>query len=167
MQDRNKIHRKGKFNLFDVFVILIIVAVIAAGTVFLTNRNIVDPTDSVTTKIEYQILFQSLDFELTNSPQVNDSVKDGTSGNNLGIISDVQVGSYSTFVKNLNTKTMSYVTVPEKYNVTLTIQSEAVIRNNTIFVDDRKIKISEESILLRSKHFAGSGTCVGIKILDE
>ena len=167
MQDRSPIHRrKGKFNLFDVFVILIIVGVIAAGTMFLTNRNLVE-TDTATKNIEYQVLIESLDPDIANSALVNDPVKDGISGNHLGIITAVRVDPYYTYVKNQKDKTMNYVTLPGKFNVTLTIQSKADMRDNTLFVDDRKIKISDESMILRSKHFAGSGICVAIKILDQ
>lgn len=157
--------QRGNFNLFDVFVILLIIGAIA-GVWYLFFRDSGAVVAQETKLIEYQMEFTDQYSDLKNAPKAGDLVTDADKSNQIGTIYDVKTTEYKKEIHVAASGDLALSRIPGKYNIILTIRAQATVDKGAFYVDGRIIRNGEE-ISIKSTHFVGSGECVGVKEITE
>lgn len=119
--------KKGKFNLIDFLLIVIILAVIASLVyVFLPYSFVKNITADETLEIQYTLELTGIDEEYLESIKENDIVLDSVSKSNIGTVAAVDYSiQYTELVYNETEKVGLLSPVAGKYNVVVTVSATA------------------------------------------
>ncbi len=152
--------KKAKINVFDIFIALIVVAAIAVVYMFFTSRdNIVEVNSNAT--VTYKVEFQNVYDEIAYTTKIGDPIRDGVSKINVGEIVDFDVSPTIRVTEDTIAGVAKNVVVPERFNVTLTIEAPAVVTDGSVSVNGTDILVGQQ-MHMQSKHFSGSGFCVAV-----
>ncbi len=125
--------KKGRFNIIDGIVVLVIVVIIA-GAVYKfhgldkTSKNVNMQT------VTYQMKIEALRDYVFNNIKVGDTVYDYTSNNAIGTITNIE---WDDAVRALYTKDGRTVAAPveNRYDVIITIEAQATENNGMYSVN--------------------------------
>ncbi|MEE1043229.1 MAG: DUF4330 family protein [Clostridia bacterium] len=121
---------KTKFNIIDLVILIIIVAIIAVGCIIyfnMTNDKTVVETN--TTKIEFVVEVRDVSEDAANSFIVGDLVTFGESTSGRGVISDVEVVPYKKWVNDMEDGEVIISEVPGRYTANVTISADVTKSN--------------------------------------
>lgn len=158
MMDRIK-EKKGKFNIFDALLILLILAVIAGGVFFFLRKNTSTATDANTkeTPIHYTIRYRMISDQLHVVLQTGDTVYFTAHKTVAGKI--VSVSAMQTETSEFSMNENMYVTAPypgyTDYYVTIEAMAEKV--NNVYTIDNNSIAVGN-TLYMRTDAFASEAT---------
>ncbi|MBE5039198.1 DUF4330 domain-containing protein [Ructibacterium gallinarum] len=146
---------KPKFNAIDFVILILLIAALAAGSLFLSKRsNQKGVTQNA--KIEFMVELTSQEKEFADLPQVGDSVSVGEKEKMPATVTKVEV---------LPAKTMGYdtvngrifeTTVPDRYDVQITLQGDGMETENTLEINNNAIRVGMGAAM-KSKNWAGFG----------
>lgn len=125
--------KKHKFNWVDLLVVLLVVLLIAGAVYKFRGNNVTSgtvPMDPVT----YTVQISNTRKGLADAIQPGDTIYDGDSGNAVGTVASVNVQD----ARKLMTKddgTVVWALLEDRYDVTITIEAQAVISGNTCMVN--------------------------------
>ncbi|MBR0276984.1 MAG: DUF4330 family protein [Clostridia bacterium] len=145
--------KKTKFNVIDVIIVFLIIAIIAAGVYFYIAKfkNSKD-SNSNTVNIEFTIEVNGLTQDAAYSFTEGDEVSFGESASGSGKIKKVEVDTYKKIAKDTEKGEFLFSEVPGEYTVKVTISSDV---NKT----DTYYKSGEEFIAIgREMPFNAKGS---------
>lgn len=159
MADKSK-----KINIVDVFVIIIIIAAIAF-TYFKFNMSEHADVTSSNVKAEYTILVSSLRDFTIDEFCAGDKVYDDESGKYIGTIKDIKIeDSYDYITKTDGT--VVYARLPQRYNVKLIMEADAVLNDKGIAVSGAKTLHSNQKIVIYTQKVQTEGQVLDVRTVE-
>jgi hypothetical protein len=153
-----------KINIVDVFVIIIIVAAIAF-TYFKFNMSEHADVTSSNVKAEYTILINALRDFTIDEFSVGDKVYDNESGKYIGTIKDIKTeDSYDYITKNDGT--VVYSKMPERYDVRLYMEADAVLNDKGIAVSGAKTLHNNQKIVVYTQKVQTEGQVLDVRTVE-
>ena len=152
---------KVRFNIIDVLIIVMILALAAGGyyKVFVTNKQLAQQEQ----QIEYQILISEVRQPTVDAFQSGQQVQDLKSNVVLGTIIGKEVSRARESVPTSDGR-LVMAEIPEKYNILLTLRASAVVSENNIMVANKEVKIGQKTDI-KTARAASSGVVYGLKLL--
>ena len=158
--------RKMRFNIIDLLLIVIAVAVVAALLyVFLPNSFIKSIFADESVTIQYAIEFKGVDEAFLESIKENDIVIDSVTKAELGTVTAVDYSTQYTELKYDEESGNGVLSVvPNKHNVIVTITATAAHDADKGYtVGGLRIAVGE-LIAVRFPNFTGEGYCISVPI---
>ena len=126
----------GKINIVDLLVIVIIVVAIAV-TYFKFNLSAHSDVTNSNGQVQYTLVTKAVRMYTVNQLVVGDKIFDEESGKCVGEIVNVEYKpAYDYVIKTDGTPV--YNPIPEKYDVSVTVCSDAVINDSGISANGAK-----------------------------
>ncbi len=162
-----KTERKKKhgINFIDVAIVVIVIAVLAAGFYFINHMSSTRGAGE-NVQISYRLEIDDVPEEISTAPMVGDVLIDSGSKSELGTIVAVERQPMTKQITDYESKEMRTAEVPGKFKVILTCESPALSTEEKITVNSCRIATGS-GIDFRSKHFSGHGICISSKILED
>lgn len=140
----------GKFNILDLFIIIMIL-ILAAGGFYKISR--VNPTDNIRPKpVELKIIVINREKIGVDMIKVGDILKEYDTGTVLGEIKEVEVHPASTEVITTEGE-IKIAEIPDRYDLIITIDGEAIVTENSIISGKSELRIGSK-LVLRTKTYA-------------
>ena len=154
--EKKQMKKKHRFNLFDVLIIVLVIAV-AAAVFWFFNRDKGGTILAAGTKVTYQLEITNVPQEVAYSPRIGDYVKEGVRKVRLGKIVGVDVQPYEKLTRNLIDDTINLTPVPDRYTVVITCEADGKLSGGRVSVNGHVFGVGSE-IALQSKNFAGTSS---------
>lgn len=153
---------KAKFNIIDALIILLIIAVGAAGYLFLNGRSEVVSNDK-NVKIRYNIELSEKGEYMTDLFKEGDRVTVGEKEKLPAVIvgAEVKPAVQSSF-DEVNGRYIN-AEIPEKYDIVLTLESDATDSAGQVSVAGSAVRVGS-STMVKGRNFAGNGYITDLKI---
>ncbi len=164
-----KSNSKPRFNCIDFIIILIVAAVVAVGIYMIMpkggsssdgaavgNRNV---------KATIEIEFMKKDEFLTELPKVGDNVTIGVKEKMPAVVTKVESRPAEEISYDLSVGTASWQTIPNKYDIYVTMEADAVETESQININGSPIRIGDNDAV-RSKGWAGHGFVTKLDISE-
>ncbi len=153
--------KKVRFNAVDVVIILLVLALIAAGLYLfvLRDRGTDAVTGSETSRIEYVVEIKKVEEQYAGAVTAGQSVEDAVWRHMIGTVVGVEVTDYaeSLFDNETNTEKTAYL---DGYvNMKITIEADAVETDAHFTVNGTVICVGE-LYSFRFPEFYGNGYCI-------
>lgn len=158
---------KPKFNLIDGLIIILVLAVIAAGIIFMTGNT---PTDSSVaaqnTIAEYSVQFTQSEmslFDSINAAKENGEtvVWVGEKERFEGRIKEVIAVPATKITTNYRTGKAVLGEYPDLYDITITLESDVLETPSSITAAGTAITVGSE-VAVKGKGFAGYGFIIDL-----
>lgn len=164
----SKRKRSGRFNIIDLFLVLIALALVAAllyiFAPFSTVKNLIS---SEKTTMEYTVEFVGVDKTFVNKIQKNDIVVDAVSKNHIGTVEAADYNyAYTQFESIQKGDAIEGVLVehPDKCNVIVTISAEAThVPGKGYSVNQYRIAVGEKMNLI-FPNYMGECYCIDLSV---
>lgn len=157
----------GKISIVDVVVILVVLVMGAA--IYYKTHQPQTGNKVTTTKIVYEMQLQNQPQYVVDAIKVGDHMydKDRSTGGSLGEILDIQVAP-GTKQAELSDGTVAMVPCEGYYNVTLTLQAEALIESDGNYAVNRIYDLGVNSTRnFNTKYAYFVGTISSIELAGE
>ena len=161
----NTKHNQGKFNLIDLFVILILLAIVFA-VVFLidpfsTNAFRGEEKNVV---LEYIIQIDYVEASLTDNIRLGDETLNATNKTSLGRVSAIRNDIlYSEAYYNSEADVVYMQEYPDRYNLQITITSDAIYEEGKGYsIKGSRIAVGRQYSLM-FPNYLGSGYCIAVR----
>lgn len=159
-------NKKRRFNTVDTLIVLLILAVVAAGGIFLkmtAQKN--GGADSF--EVEYVIEFRTVRDEFTDNIEVGTQIVDSAKKYRLGEV----IGVSSTPAKytgvDLNSGELVYYDYPEHSDMSVTIRTTAVLDDDGMYIIDNGYRMSVgTTVYVRTPNYVGTGYCTKFKKME-
>ena len=159
---------KPKFNLMDAFIIVLILAVATVGVLFVKSKTSSGNSETVT--VRYSVEFKEKDAELgemfklalENGESATVTEKDKIPAK----IVDVEVVPSTMIVANSNTGKLTKSEIEGKYDIIVTLESEATETDKDISLGATPIAVGEE-LAVHGRGISGFGYTVAINYGGE
>ena len=125
--------RKGKFNIIDGIVILVIIVLIC-GAVYKFRGLDKTKKNTAMTPITHEFTIESLRNYAFENLQVGDTVYDYTSGNAIGTISNIEWKDAVEPFYTIDGQTVE-APVENRYDAVVTVEAQASESDGVYFVD--------------------------------
>lgn len=157
----SKKQEQVRFNFVDAVIILLVLALIAAGAykLLFVNRALALQNS----QIEFKVFVEEVRMPTVESIIEGQPVRDVQTNTPLGTVKGVEAAPYQEAVPTWDGKVVM-ADVPEKYNVIITMESPAIVTDNNIMIGNKEIKIGAQ-ISVKSNIFSVTGIVFGAKEL--
>ena len=159
-----KTNNKKRINMFDLIVLLAVIAVVAFGIYALVGRG----------DAQKQTVSSNVTFTLEAARQPKDMLRyisegqivyDSTNKTALGTIVAIHETPARLLVENHDRQTVEYAKVPEKIDLVLEVEAKANIASPDITVDTVSLKIGKQ-VHCTAGDAAFTSTIIGVE-MDE
>ncbi len=152
-----------KINIFDIFLVLILISVLVVGYVYMSGKTIVKDKET----IEYSILVEDISLETASQIGVGETVYNSVNGKPIGVIKKINVSEYQEDFFDKNTGEYRKVVKIEHYSVEMVVETEAENRNGIYYTGDLKISIGTNAYL-RGQNYVCHGRFMGVlEVIDS
>ncbi|NLY84885.1 MAG: DUF4330 domain-containing protein [Tissierellia bacterium] len=148
-----------KIGIIDILIVIVLVA----GIFFLINpyRSKVDEGKS-TIPIVYTFETVEVGEEFVKQLEIGKDVYNSSKNYYLGKIKDFRVKPYKEEFEDREKGVILLVPYPDRYNVEIDIEANAIIENDVIKVDREEIRVGTY-LPIKGKSFASFGYIIGIE----
>lgn len=156
---------KGKLNIIDGLILLLLIGIIGTGAVayrYVTNVGHASDGGKI---VQYDIELAGKEKFVVDAIQVGDEVKDSVRGNYLGRIVNIQVLPATQIATNSAEGKFVKALIPDKFDVVITLEANGVVTPNRVSAEGVEIKIGKE-MFVKGKGYGSQGFVTGIRF-DE
>ncbi len=161
---------KPKFNIIDGLIVLLVVAIIAAGIYLLGGNNQTDGTGTENTTAIFQLQLTKADESLYNkflaAMEAEETVWIGVKERFPGKIDMLEKAPASKITTNIQTGTAVVAEDPNLFDITIHITTPVLETPSGITAAGTPIRVGEE-VAVRGKGFAGYGFVIDLKTVTE
>ena len=162
---------KPKFNLLDGIILLLIVAIAAAGVFLLTGRKSDNAAvDTQNTTAVFSVQFTKVDASVYDkfkaAMESGESVWVGIKERFEGKIEGLECGPSTKLTTNFRSGKAYLAEDPTTYAVTVTINTAVVETGSSISASGTAIRVGEETSV-RGKGFAGFGFVTDLRTVSQ
>ena len=153
---------KRKFNIFDVLIIVVLIAVAAVGYKMLskTSEETVESVSDVTFTVE----ITNCENDLKNQIQPGDDIYDSKKGGYYGKVVDVYSKPSTSTVANTEDGNYELIEYQNRENVYITIKGTPTsMTDANIQFASQKVKVGTMAYL-KSKNYVGYGYVIDLDI---
>jgi hypothetical protein len=151
--------KKRRFNLFDLIVLIVVVALAFGAYLFLGRSE--GAAAGTAVKVTYQVEITHVREQIKDSATVGDPVIDAVKRYRLGTLTRVNVLPQEEIVANRAQQTLIETRNPYLYKVQLTIEADGMLRDGQVTVDGATILVGGR-MSVRTAHFSGTGYCISM-----
>lgn len=159
---------KPKFNLMDLIIVLVVLAVIGAGG-FMLSKNLpgqdAGDTGSRKVKVEYQLEVTDKREAYTTLAKPGDSVTIGDKEKLPAVVKDVEVQPYSKVGFDGLNGGAAWNEVPDRYTVVYTLESDAVDSDKSVAVNGTAVRVGSATTI-KGNGYAGYGYILTVKVAE-
>ena len=159
---RTKGSKEGRFNFVDFFLLLIIVAMIAALVIYIVpglSEKLIDRDEN---EITFTIEFKGVDEAFVSNISIGDSIHDSSKNYQLGRVKAIESYAYTKLVYNEYTGVAEMCEVEGKKNIIVTVTATAVYTDGEGYsIGGERISVGSE-YFIRMSGFSGSAYCIGV-----
>ncbi len=149
----------GKINILDFLIILLAVVVLVGGLYIYTSRKAVDNQPTTPIEIDIELV---LTKEQEEAIEVGQTVTNTKNGAVVGIIYDKKVSEQIEIFSNQIKGEFVQSVVPGRYNVVISLNSNALVEADRISISGLEINIGRPISIKCG--FIGSGYFIGIRL---
>ena len=153
---------KVKFNGMDVFILVVLVMVIAAGAYFLSGGSDAVVTVAENVNVTATVELTSQDKAFTELVAVGDVVYIGEKEKAKAIVSDVEVNPAKSTGYDIIEGRVLRSEIPDVYDVKISFAGSGVETESAVQLDGSAIRVGEK-VVLSSKNWAGKGYVIGLE----
>lgn len=140
----------GKFNILDLFIIVMIIVLGIGGFYKIRKTN---PTDIIIPKpVELKISVIEREKFGIDMMEEGDILKEYDTGTVLGEIKKIEVNPATAEVTNADGE-IKIAEIPDRYDLLITIDGKAIITENSIISGKSELRIGSK-LVLRTKTYA-------------
>lgn len=166
-----KTNSKPRFNSIDLIIILVIAAVIAAAIYMLMPRKAASTDEaaavgSKNVKATIQVEFTKKEAYLTELPKAGDSVTIGVKEKMPAVVTKVEAVPAEDISYDLRVGSASWQTIPNKYDIYVTMEADAVETQGEVKINGSAIRIGDDDAV-RAKGWAGHGFITQLDVSDN
>lgn len=158
------IDKKGKLfskvNIIDLFVVIFVIAAVAV-TFFKFNATPGRSSTEANAVIEYSLKISDVRDFTAKQFEKGDSIYDDESGKYIGKITDVDVKDAIGYVLKAD-GTHNKTTKPERYDVTITLETAGKINDTGYFADGVKQISPHSTIIISNNKLKTTSTVVKV-----
>ena len=155
--------KKFYFNFIDVFLIVVLLAAVAALVFFVRERQIVTETGNKNTvELLYKIEVSPMREEFRNLVEVGNTTIDTVYMTEIGEITEVSYSSCYYIGNDPNTGAPVSTIYPGRVTMILTVKATAVETQSGYEIGRRHLVLGD-TISFRVPDFTGTGTCIAIE----
>ena len=143
----------GRLSLFDIIIILVLIAVVIFAAYFL----FLPKTSGDTAEVTYRVLLERQPYGLDNNIAVGDKVYNKTDNYEMGEIISFTTREYEDAVYNEKTGTAKMQKYPGKQTIELIIKGNFINREDRFYYNDTGLS-SNTQLTFISKNFNAYGT---------
>ncbi len=151
-----------KFNVMDIIIVLILLAVIGAGVLLLGGGAETGSAETKTIQLQVELAKQEEAF--TKLPKVGDKAAIGVKEKMEVTVTNVEVKPATTTSEDALNGTRPLVEIPERYDVLITLEGEGVETDAAVKLNDVAARVGDEAVI-KSKNWAGVGIFLGVEVL--
>ncbi len=152
----------GKVSIIDVLIVLILVlAAIFAAKFFKTNDKAASAT-----KIHYTVQINKVEEDVYNAIVDGTAVFDSVKNTPLGKVVSHDKTPYKEVNEDIINGKYVVNTIPDLYNVLVTIEADAYVTDSSIKVGKNIIRVNAR-LDINTKDFLGTTYVVGLKVLED
>ncbi|GFN34313.1 DUF4330 domain-containing protein [Tepidimicrobium xylanilyticum] len=153
----------GKFNILDLFIILMVLILSIGGFYKISRAN---PADMIRPKpIELKIIVMNREKIGVDVIKEGDILKEYDTGTILGQIKKVEVYPASTEVVTTEGE-IKAAEIPDRYDLIITIDGEAIVTDNSIISGKSELRIGNK-LVLRTKTYALDSIILEVNVKEE
>lgn len=150
-----------RFNLFDVIIIILVLAAAFAGFRYF---NVKTKSSGNVPEVSYVVELQKKDAEYYDKINKGDDIIDAIKGGYYGKVTDVKREVCTVITESAEKGEFVKTEVPGKYNYYITITgTPTTYSDRKILFASQEVRVGSE-IFIKNKNYAGSGYIVDIKI---
>lgn len=153
---------KVKFNVMDVIIVLILLAVIGAGLLLLGGGSEAGAAEIRTIQLQVELAKQEEAF--TKLPQVGDKAAIGVKEKMDVTVTKVEVKPATASSEDVLGGTRPIVEIEGRYDVLITLEGEGVETDAAVKINDVAARVGDEAVI-KSKNWAGVGVFLGVEVL--
>ena len=142
---------RPKFNIFDVFMLFVIVIVVAGGVWFITTRG-----DGMDTTVQIVVEFTNQPQDFVDSIVFGGEIRDSIRNFFLGYVMDVRVEPATRVTFNHEISQFVLESIPDRYDIYLTIVGYGTENPSFIRMEGQEKRVGQE-VFLRGRGYAGIG----------
>ena len=158
--------KKVKFNGMDVFIIVVVFAVIAAGIWFLTRDGAGSASSSEkNVKVTSVLEVCGMEPDYAEKIKVGDVAMLGEKDKLETVVTDVEVLPAKTSGYDILTGKVMMSEIPGQVDVKITVESIGTENAESIKISGTALRVGQFQIV-NSKGWAGSGYVVGVETSD-
>lgn len=156
--------KKIKFNGMDLFIILMVVIIAAAGVYILFGRNGSAVSSSQNVTVETVIELTAMTEDFTELIKEGDVVLVGEKEKMRTNVKKIEIEpAKTTGYDILNGKVLRSV-LPDEYDVKITLVGEGAETDSTVEMNGAAIRVGQKEALT-SKNWAGYGYVIGLDVV--
>ena len=152
--------KKGKFNLVDLFLMLIILAVVAAVVTYLVPNVSKAVTEENDITITFE--FRQVESDFVTNIKSGDTVYNSSKNYLLGTVKTVENYAYTVLVYNSETGAAEMKEVEGLKNIVVTVAAKAIYTDGSGYsVNGERIAVGN-SYNISLPDFSGSAYCIEV-----
>ncbi len=156
-------NKKIKFNGMDLFIIIVAVAVVAAGAYFLCARGgstAVVTQENVLVRTTVELDMQNKEFaELV---KVGEKAVIGEKEKMMTVVESVEIVPATDKGYDIIEGRVLRAEVPDKYDVKITLVGDGTENDRDIMINGNSLKVGQK-VVVSSRDFAGEGYIIGLE----
>ena len=131
----------GKIPVFDVILVLLIVALVVIALMFFKGNEMM-PTESKT--IHYVLELKNINNTIESMPQKGETVTDGKTNIAIGTVVSSEYLDFSSNWYNSETGELYTTEFSDRHTVRVVVEAKANISDQGIFVNNVRISIASQ-----------------------
>lgn len=151
----------GRFNSLD-WLIIVLVVVIIGGAYFGLNyrsKSLAVPQ----MPISYDLEIKAVGSDFMDNAKAGSLIYESTKGNKMGKVTKVDVKPAESINQDTVNGKFVLATVPNLYDVILTVETNAQVSSSSIVTDGLELKVGKK-IFVKGKGFANAAFVMAIRL---
>ncbi len=151
---------KAKFNLMDGLIVLVLLAVLALGGIFLGGKG-QQNNRSQNATVSVMVEFTDKDKAFSELPQVGDVVMVGEKEKMKTTVTKVEALPAKTLGYDVVNGAAVEADVPGRYDVLVTLEGSGVETAEVVKIDGNAVRVGQKAVA-KSKNWAGNGYILAV-----
>ncbi len=152
----------GKINIVDIIVVLILIIAVCV-TYFKFNMSAHSDVSETNAYVEFDVKVEDVRDFSVNSLKEGDVIYDSQNDVCLGKVISTRTEPAGEYITK-DDGTIVFAQMPERYDLYITIGSEARINDSGIYVDGTKPVIKHQTIDMESQRNKMTGNVVSVNV---
>ena len=167
MESKEFVKKTHRFNIIDIFLIIIIGAALGVLVYILMGNNLISNSQNATIlyKIEIRMIKNAMLPDIRKI-QAGNEILDSVRNQSIGVIQEVEIEDAYLNVENQVTGIVEQVLVPEHSKIVITVRAQAEKSDIKYFVSGKNIMVGIP-IDFRTPHFINSGYCINFEEIEN
>lgn len=159
----NKVGKKVKFNGMDLFIIIVLVLVIAAGAFLLfgSNGTVVKNASENKTEVTFMVELTARDEEFTKLIEIGDVVLVGEKEKAEAVVTDIDISTAASTGYDILGGRVLQSELPGEYDVKVTLKGEGVETEEYIKHGMTELRVGQ-GVALSNKKWTGYGFILAV-----